>query len=96
MRLTFLIRSSASAQRQAVELSGRRSLEAEQGRLRYNPFSWSGRSLNRSSARTGTESVSPPYMTRRNSPVFLWSELRGMRSETLREVSSVLSISKDW
>jgi hypothetical protein len=33
-KLTFLMSSSASAQRQAVLLSGRRSLEEEHGRLR--------------------------------------------------------------
>jgi hypothetical protein len=71
--LTFLIKSSTSAQGQAVELSGSLSLEVEHGRLRYRPLRGSGRSLKRSSARMGTDSPSPPKTTRRKAPLVLWS-----------------------
>jgi hypothetical protein len=86
---------SASTQRQAVQLSGRRSLEDEHGRLRYKPCNGSGRSVNTSSARMGTDSESPPKITKRNAPVDLCSSSSGMRRETLREVSWEASISNE-
>jgi hypothetical protein len=93
--LTFLIKSSTSAQGQAVELSGSLSLEVEHGRLRYRPLRGSGRSLKRSSARMGTDSPSPPKTTRRKAPLVLCSLSSGMRRTTLRVVSSVQSIVKE-
>ncbi len=78
-----------------MQLSGRRSLEDEHGRLRYRPCSGSGRSVNTSSARMGTESESPPKITRGNAPVVLCSSSSGMRRDTLSEVSWEASISNE-
>jgi hypothetical protein len=58
--LTFLIMSVTSSHWHAVQLLGRRSLSEEHGRLRNNPFSWSGMHGKTSSSGKGTDPVSPP------------------------------------
>jgi hypothetical protein len=66
--LTFLIMRVTSSHWHAVQLFGRRSLSEEHGRLRNNPFSWSG------TIRPGT----PPLLRteqfrrrRRRSPIWM-------------------------